>query len=158
MYRPSTQLPALLVALITSCLILMARPARAALGEAAASVDDDRKTLAASRGDTSEHGLYTVETMTSGSGSLREYVSASGVVFAIAWNGVAHPDLRPILGSYGSEYESALARTPRRPGRRHQQVTTERLVVQRWGHMRDLHGRAYAPTLVPAGVGVDEIK
>lgn len=156
--RLCTRAAALHLALITSCLALTARPARAALGEGAASVDEDAKVLAASRGGTSEHGLYRVETVTSGSGTMREYVSASGVVFAVAWNGVAHPDLRPMLGSYAGEYESALARTPRAPGRRHQQVTTGRLVVEKWGHMRDLHGRAYAPALVPAGVSLDEIE
>lgn len=149
---------ALFAAMITSCLGLTERQAHAALGEAVASVADDRRVLGASHTGTSSHGLYTVETMTSGSGTVREYVSASGVVFAVAWNGVAHPDLRSLLGSFANEYESALARTARAPGRRHQQVRTERVVVERWGHMRDLHGRAYVPALVPADVSIDEIK
>jgi hypothetical protein len=32
------------------------------------------------------------------------------------------------------------------------------VVVEKWGHMRNLQGRAYAPALMPQGVSVDEIR
>jgi hypothetical protein len=32
------------------------------------------------------------------------------------------------------------------------------VVVERWGHMRDLHGRAYLPALLPDGVTVDDLQ
>jgi len=31
-------------------------------------------------------------------------------------------------------------------------------VVETWGHMRAMRGRAYVPALVPAGVALDEIR
>ena len=48
--------------------------------------------------------------------------------------------------------------SPREPGRRNQKVETNRIVVEKWGHMRNLQGRAYVPALIPAGVSIDEIK
>ena len=68
------------------------------------------------------------------------------------------PDLTPLLGSYAGEYQEALGRTARKYGERHLQVKAAHVVVQKWGHMRNLQGRAYAPDLVPAGVTVDEIR
>jgi len=47
----------------------------------------------------------------------------------------------------------------RKPGlRRHFVVRTDRVVVEKWGHVRNLQGRAYPPALIPLGVSVDEIK
>ena len=43
------------------------------------------------------------------------------------------------------------------PGRHFRAVRGQRVVVERWGHMRSLHGRAYDPALFPAGVKIDEI-
>ena len=101
---------------------------------------------------------YNVHEVISASVTLREYLSPSGVVFGIAWNGLIHPDLTPLLGSYAGEYGEALRQTPRKPGRRRLQVKTNQVVVEKWGHMRNLKGRAYAPALIPPGVSVDEIK
>ncbi len=101
---------------------------------------------------------YTVEEIVSDAATVREYVSPSGVVFGIAWNGYVHPDLMLLLGSYWGEYSAARQKAARIPGRSRQRLATENIVVEKWGHMRNLQGRAYAPVLVPAGVRVDEIK
>lgn len=135
-----------------------AAPARAALGEPASSIAGDREALRAAARATVARDGYSVEEMRSGSVTLREYVSPDGRVFAIAWDGLAHPDLKPLLGSYAGEYEAASAAAPRAPGRRSQRLQSDRLVVERWGHMRDRHGRAYAPALVPSGVALDAIR
>jgi hypothetical protein len=130
---------------------------QATLGESADSVDLDRKALSAVRRVTTVRNGYTVHVIESDSAIVREYVSSSGVVFGIAWNGMIHPDLTQLLGSYAGEYREALQQTPRKPGRRRLQVMTNRVVVQKWGHMRNLQGRAYAPALIPPGVNIDEI-
>ena len=146
------------------CLVLAAvsfstaRLAQAALGESADSVESDRKALSAVRRATTARDAYTVQEIKSAATTVREYVSSSGVVFAVAWNGLSHPDLTPLLGSYAGVYREALRQTPRKPGRRHLQVKAERVVVEKWGHMRNLQGRAYVPALIPQGVSVDEIK
>ncbi|MBI3596304.1 MAG: DUF2844 domain-containing protein [Nitrospirae bacterium] len=133
-------------------------PAQAALGESDDSITSDEKALSAVRGAAAVRNGYTVHEIRSDSTTVREYVSPSGVVFGIAWNGRIHPDLTPLLGSYAGEYNEALRRTPREPGRRPYAVKTDRVVVEKWGHMRNLQGRAYAPALMPPGVSVDEIK
>ena len=135
-----------------------AQQVQATLGESADSIVLDRKALSAVRGATTISLGYTVHEVRSETTTVREYVSPLGVVFGIAWNGLTHPDLTPLLGSYMYEYQKALGKAPRQPGRRHAQVKTDRIVVEKWGHMRNLQGRAYAPALIPQGVSVDEIK
>jgi hypothetical protein len=95
--------------------------------------------------------------MDSRSTVVREYVSPSGIVFAIAWNG-SQPDLSQLLGSYEKQYRQALKDTPRQPGVRRLRVKAPEVVVETWGHMRNLRGRAYAPALIPSGVTLDEIQ
>ena len=137
---------------------LGARAARAALGEPEASIAADREALAANSRGTTAHAAYTVHEMERGGTAIREYVSPSGVVFAIAWNGLANPDLAPLLSSYAEEYREAAKQALHPRGRRSQRIASAHMVVDRWGHMRDLHGLAYAPALVPSGVAVDELR
>jgi hypothetical protein len=138
--------------------LLPARQAPAALGEPVDSIESDRESLTAVRGAMTAHRDYTVHEIKSDSTVVREYVSPTGIIFAIAWSGLVHPDLTELLGSYAGEYQEALQQTQRKQGRRQLQVKTNRVVVQKWGHIRDMKGRAYAPDLVPAGVSVDAIK
>jgi hypothetical protein len=130
----------------------------ATLGEQAKSVASDRKTLSAAQPSITVHNGYTVQETSSDSIVVREYVSPSGIVFGIAWKGLMHPDLVPLLGSYADEYEEAQRQTPRKPGRKHLHVETNRVIVEKWGHMRNLQGCAYVPALIPTGVSIDEIK
>ncbi len=130
----------------------------ATLGESADTVESDRRALSAVRGATTAHNSYTVHEFDSASTKVREYVSSTGIVFGIAWKGLVHPDLTHLLGSYAGEYQAALGQTRRQKGVRSLQVKTNRVVVEKWGHMRSLQGRAYAPELIPQGVTVDEIR
>jgi len=133
--------------------------AQATLGESSDSITLDRKALSAvRRAATTARSGYTVHEIASGSTVVREYVSPSGIVFGIAWNGLIHPDLTQLLGAYAGEYEEVLRQTPRQPGRRRLQVKTNRVVVEKWGHMRNLQGRAYVRALIPPGVRIDEIR
>ena len=131
---------------------------QATLGESANSVKLDREVLSAVPSAIMVRNGYTVQEIDSDSTIVREYVSPSGIVFAIAWNGLVHPDLTQLLGSYAGEYERALKQAPREWDRRRLVVKTNRVVVEKWGHMRNLQGRAYVPALIPPGVSVDEIK
>lgn len=143
---------------LAAAALSLPRPVLATLGEPAASVAKDRKALAATRSATTAHTGYSVREIASAANTVREYISPSGIVFAIAWNGLTHPDLATLLGSYTGEYRRALRQTPRTHGRRQSQVKSDRIVVEKWGHMRNLQGRAYVPALIPAGVSIDEIK
>jgi hypothetical protein len=143
---------------LSAAIFATAQRAQATLGESAGSVESDRNALSAVHRSTMVHTSYTVQEVDSDSTAVREYVSPSGIVFGIAWNGLAHPDLTQLLGSYAGEYQEALRQTTRKQGRRHFQVKTDRIVVEKWGHMRNLRGRAYAPALIPSGVSVSDIK
>jgi hypothetical protein len=143
---------------LAASFLVLARQGEAALGGSAASVASDRTALSAVHRATTTRSAYTVQEFQSDSSTVREYVSASGVVFAVVWNGRTHPDLTTLLGSYSGEYQAALQQTARKRGLRRQQVQSDGVIVEKWGHMRNLQGRAYAPALVPTGVTIDEIK
>jgi hypothetical protein len=138
--------------------LLLVPQVQATLGESADSVAVNKKALSAVQSATRASSRYTVYEFQSETTTVREYMSPSGVVFGIAWNGLTHPDLTPLLGSYASEHQEALSHVKRQPGRRHVEVKSDNVIVEKWGHMRNLQGRAYAPALLPQGVSIDEIK
>jgi hypothetical protein len=166
LYQPKEDTPTmkktLAVLFLSACLSVAAlgaaEQAQAALGGSVDSVESDRKVMSAVRSATTVSPAYTVHEMVSDANTVREYVSSDGIVFGIAWNGMTYPDLTQLLGPYASEYQKAVGQASRQPGRRHARVKTDTVIVEKWGHMRNLQGRAYAPDLVPQGVSVDEIK
>jgi len=153
------RLSALLIGLgLAAAYLTSAGPVEATLGEVEDSVLLDQTALVAKRVSKTVRNDYTVQELRSDSVTVREYIAPTGVVFAIAWNGLIHPVLTPLLGTYADEYETAMRHASREPGRRNRQVETNRVVVEKWGHMRNLQGRAYVPALIPSGVSIDEIK
>ena len=152
-------IPSLMLACVFSAFFLIsARGARAVLGGPADSVEKDMSAIKATRRAVKSMPGYTVHEMASGALTLREYVSPDGIVFGIAWNGLLNPDLNHFLGAYYGQYHEAKRQMPRVHGRRSIRVRTNGLVVERWGHMRSLHGRAYVPALLPEGVNAAEIR
>ena len=94
---------------------------------------------------------YTVHELLLPTGTtVREYLSPTGAVFAVSWQGPFKPDLRQLLGQYFDAFVAA----PREAAstRSHMTLRTGTLVVHSDGHMRAFTGLAYAPQLVPAGV------
>ncbi len=143
---------ALVVALLGA-----AGPARAALGEPESSVERDGSALAMERqAARAQAGGVTVHELRRSTQAVREYADRSGTVFAVAWSGSAAPDFPKLLGAYYDEYRAAAARpiTVRGPRR----VEAGRVVVETWGHGRDLHGRAWIPAHVPQGASLDDVK
>ncbi|BDG05094.1 DUF2844 domain-containing protein [Anaeromyxobacter oryzae] len=130
--------------------------ARATLGEPQATVDRDREALAMVRGPATARSGVTVHELRGATVVVREFADPSGTVFAVTWAGLARPDLAPLLGTYDHEYRAA-ASGPRN-GRGPRRVRSAHLVVETWGHARDLHGRAYVPSLVPQRVNLDEVR
>jgi hypothetical protein len=132
--------------------------AQATLGESVDSVASDRKAFSAVQHATMTRNGITIQEFKSEANFVREYISSSGVVFAVAWNGLSHPDLTSLLGTYVGEYQQALRDTAIQKGKRYLQVKANRVIVEKWGHMRNMQGRAYIPSLIPSGVSIDEIK
>lgn len=136
---------------------LSASRAEASISGSRASVADDAASLQASAQEDRGPSDCTVFTLETDSGVVREYLSASGVVFAVTWSGLVHPDLGTVLGPHARAWRAAVRSSPPARGRRGHRVATEHVVVETWGHMRHLQGRAHAPALVPAGVVIDDL-
>lgn len=131
----------------------------ASLGGDLTSVRDDQAKLQGTLRATSNDS-YNVNEIQAPSGIVvREYVSLSGSVFGLAWQGRSHPDLRQVLGSYYNQYVQAVhARRAQRHGHGPLLIQQSGLVVQMGGHMGSLMGRAYVPQGLPAGVRPEDIR
>ena len=130
-------------------------PAFAALGGDATSVTNDQLQMQATLRSTQKQG-YTMHELTLPSGTVREYVTAQGKVFGVAWQGATPPDFQQILGTYFQQFIQA--------GKAHRRGTgplvieQPGLVVYSGGHMRAFFGKAYVPDMLPEGVTADAIK
>ena len=148
---PFSVLSAAAGAVVLFAATLPATPAGATLGAAYATVERDRAHIGAHHAIASQAG-YAVHTLAASNGVLREYTRADGMVFAVAWQGPARPDLRQALGPYFDELNAA--NPPRVRGGRHVPLTANRadLVVRSGGHPGGFFGVAYVPALMPAGL------
>ena len=147
------------IALVMLLVPVLAPPLWAALGQPAATVERDRVMMKGQRQSRSGAG-YSIETITVAGMQIKEYVSADGVVFAVAWKGTGVPDLKVLLGEYFEEYREGLraarSRTPR--VREPFRMKSDRFVIERAGHSRSLLGRAYLPTHLPPGFIPEDIE
>ena len=103
---------------------------------------------------------FTVHEIESEHRLVREYVTLDDeTVFAITWQGLTHPDLSVLLGSYHDEVRAAPRRDRFKEGRnaRHL-VKTENVIVEKHGHMRAARGKAYVPQLLPEGVKPSDLE
>lgn len=131
----------------------------ASLGGDLTSVRDDQSKMQGTLRTTSNNS-YNVNEIQAPSGVvLREFVSASGIVFGVAWQGRSHPDLRQVLGAYYERYVQAVqAQRAQRHGHGPLLIQQPGLVVQTGGHMRSLTGSAYLPQSLPAGVSPEVVR
>ena len=136
--------------LIWAATIASAPMASAALGQPVRSVEGDRIMMQGELKIIPGEGFTVHQIATKAGLTVKEYVSADGVVFGVSWHGSVFPDLSHLLGSYFAEFQRAAA-AQATYRRRHIMVHTQKLVVETGGHMRDLRGRAYLPALLPAG-------
>ena len=123
-------------------------PAWAMLGLPEDSVLTDQQALQAQR-RTITHDGYGVEYLEAADGTVvREYVSPTGLVFGLAWQGPTVPDMTQLLGAYFPAYQDALHAAG--PHRGPWRVQTEDCVVELRGHLGAFSGRAYVPSYVPS--------
>jgi hypothetical protein len=133
--------------------------AGASLGGDLSSVRDDQMKLQGTLRMTSKNAYNVHEIQASNGIVVREYVSLSGNVFGVAWQGHSHPDLRQVLGANYDQFAKAVqAQRAQRHGRGPLLIEQPGLVVQTGGHMRALVGKAYLPQNLPAGVGPEVIR
>jgi hypothetical protein len=142
-----------------ACLLATALTAHAVLGGNIASVQADQVHMQGSVRMSSASNYTVQEIQGSGGIVVREYVSHSGKVFGVAWQGSWPPDLRQLLGSYFDQYEQAVkAQRVTRVGRGPLLINQPGLVVEMRGHPRSFFGRAYVPGMLPAGTHAEDIQ
>jgi hypothetical protein len=140
-------------------ILILPFPVLGSLGGDATSVQEDQAKMQASL-RSSGGNSYTVHEMQTPAGvAVREYVSPTGKVFAVTWQGPFHPDLRQILGTYFDQYVQAV-QAQQAQLRGHGPVIIQQagLVVQITGHFRSVRGSAYVPQMMPAGVRAEELR
>lgn len=134
-------------------LSLISDYACAHLGGDTSSVGVDRVALASTQSTTARQ-LYDVHELTTSGGTVREYATRDGQVFAVTWQGIRPPNLRQIFGDdYYARYQAAAVAARQSQGgiRRELAVRQSDFVAHSFGHMRAFRGAAYIPALVPAG-------
>ena len=98
--------------------------------------------------------------MTDDNGTVvNEFVSASGTVFGVSWQGPMIPDLSQLLGAHFSTFQAQVRSESRiRARRRGAVVQNGNLMVESGGHQRDYRGRAYLSDQLPGGVTAEAIQ
>jgi hypothetical protein len=141
-------------------LIALPSTALASLGASVTTIDADRVHVQGALMGIVKSDAYALHEIRSASGTMiREYVDASGTVFAVAWDGPWLPDLRQVLGDHFDRYQSAMrSRQSARTGRGAVVISESGLVVQMSGHPRAFTGRAYLPGLLPPGVQPESLR
>lgn len=130
-----------------------------ALGENVASVQADQVQMQANLRTIAASGHVVHELRAPTGMVVREYVSPSGSVFGVAWEGPWLPDMQQLLGSHFAEYQRALqAQSGGRMGRRPVHVEIPGLVVHLEGHPRSYSGHAVVPEMLPQGVKAEDIR
>ncbi len=143
-----------LLAGVVAC--VAANATLATLGETESSIDNDRAKMTATAQRVVTR-LYSVHTLSTPAGvQVRQYVSSSGTVFAVSWNGPFMPDLRQLLGVHFVTLKTEEARSPH-AGHSQVHIVRPEVVIDSTGHMRSFHGSAYIPSAVPAGVTMAEL-
>ena len=134
----------------------LAGPCHAALGDLEASVSADAARLKTSPSLASRPAFNVHELQAPTGTVIREFVTASGVVFAVSWQGPLKPDLNLLLGRYFGAY----AHAPRSPGSSRSRLMIDQpdLIVRAGGRVRAFAGIAYVPQLLPAGVTAGDLR
>lgn len=148
--------PSLVAAWASGLALALTSPgAHAVLGETMTLPSAARAQAAAAPRTALPSGVQVIERASGDGGAIREYVSAQGVVFAVAWNTRFKPRLDTLLGRYHAGYAAAASQALARPGRagiqRQATLRADDLVVQSHGFLNSFTGRAWVPSLLPAG-------
>lgn len=146
-----SRLKILMAMLLVCCL-----PAFGVLGGDASSIASDQAHLKASVRVIVRSSYSVHEMLTPTGTTVRQFVSPSGTVFGVSWQGFA-PDLQQLLGEHFQEYLAAVDREPSRR-RRGVHIDTGDLVLDSGGHMRFVVGRAFLRSQLPSGVSADVVQ
>jgi hypothetical protein len=150
------------IAGLTACLVLLGLPlqAGAALGAGVDSIQADTLRLSATRRARTDLSAQ-VHTLTQPDGStIRQFVGADGLVYAVAWTSRSKPRLDQLLGAHFPAYAQAGRKAMQlRAGVMHNAVLQEGdLVVEATAHLNAHVGRAFLRSRLPAGTVLDALR
>jgi len=134
--------------------------ASATLGSDVTTVNEDRAKMQGALMSITRNDRFEVHQLQASNGTtVREYVSSTGTVFAVSWDGPWMPDLRQVLGPYFDAYQRTVPAV-RNARRSHGPMTFRSgdLVVQIGGHPRAFVARAYIERLMPQGMQAQTIR
>jgi hypothetical protein len=123
------------------------------LGADLASVEADQKAWDASSTQAVLAGATRLTQTLPDGITVRQYVDASGCVFAVAWEGPVLPDFVRLLGAHFAVYAQAV-----RQQKHGVSVRGADLVIESGGMMRSFSGRAYLPGKLPAGLSQQDLR
>ena len=146
--------------LFCSLLILFFQAqAFASLGDSDASIQNDGKVSHTTH-TLIETTQYKRHELSNPKVTIHEFSGASsGKVFAVAWRGSAHPDLKTLLGSYYPEFQASYVKA--NAGHHHGGVLivdSANLHIEMSGRMMAVNGQVWLTSQIPSGMDLHEIK
>lgn len=142
--------------IFSALLLAYAGVSHAALGGPPELFNTEGTTIVSSVSSAVSNYVARDTTLATGT-RVREYVSYSGVVFAVTWDGPVLPDLKALLGKHFDTLVAESARLPK-AGRSHLGVNLPEVVIHSGGHMRAFEGSAWIPAEFPAGFTADDVR
>jgi Protein of unknown function (DUF2844) len=137
-------------------MILGAAPGWAVLGEYENSIASDQQVMRGEVQRVAKQG-YALHQITGTNGAVvKEYVSPSGRVFGVSWQGPFMPNLQQLLGSYFTDFQQAAQHRVRKRGPL--VIKSDKVVIFSGGHMRSFRGIAYVPGLMPENVTAEVVR
>ena len=141
------------------CVLLSSHAAQAVLGATTDTVQADQARFKGARSEITSGPMTTHEIRLADGSSIKEYVNASGVVFAVSWRTRLKPDLAKLLGAQFVAQAATVAPASGVAGsKRQQSIRQPNLVVHQAGRMNAFAGLAYDPTLVPEGINAETLR
>ncbi|MCE7528026.1 DUF2844 domain-containing protein [Polynucleobacter sp. IMCC 30228] len=136
-----------LVTIFSIFLLVLPMVSQAELGGNLASINLEQKTFGSTLTSSPQTG-YTIYSQNINPGLvIKEYLTNNGNVFAVTWKGPNLPNFQVVLGSYYSNYLTALQNNPRAIF-----FQDDNIVIESGGVMGGYVGRAYLPKQFPAGM------
>ena len=136
-------------------------PALATLGGDASSVEADRLQMRATRQTARAAVLQgsVQEIRLADGSSIRQFINARGIVYAVAWSTRTKPDFGQLLGQHAGTFDAGVASAAREPGLK-RSVTVDQgdVVVVSSGRPGAFVGRAWLKSELPQGVRADALR
>ncbi len=134
-------------------LLLAASPAWAVLGGGVADVQGEQLRMHATRAvATNFQGGSVHELRLADGSSIRQYINAQGVVYAVAWSTRVKPNFAQLFGRYAADFNAGAADALRTPGiKRKSSSTMATLLCTRPAGRGAFVGKAWLKSQVPAG-------